>query len=258
MLIEEDIDVLFVQDVHTTARKIKYIKKKFKGYHIFYCIKNRQQLQNEYTAGALNKINKKYAFTEEDSLGHTINPLNAQNKDGILTLIKDNIANAVVKVVTGQCKRYMRVDVCLSSRQLLCLWNVYAPPHNSDNNKFFAKFSTTLDKLVARNGAKSRGFKSFLAQQEFKNVKSQAGTIAQATRIDTWIGGPEVQVIDANILDFDRKLSPDHARISLSIEVPGTNMQLEETGNWWVPNMEKMEELFASILQVSQQPHKYQ
>jgi len=179
---------------------------------------------------------------------------------------------------------------------------VYAPPNNSDNNKFFTKFSKTLDKLVAKNGAKNTGFKSFLTQLEFKNVKSQAGTIAQATRIDTWIGGPEVQVIAANILEFERKLSPDHARISLSIEVPGTSMQAEETGGWWVLQeskegkgleqeisecshgmeelaegssaakvatnhfatkykehmLEKMEELFAPVLQVSQQSHKYQ
>jgi len=41
--------------VHTATKKLKYIRRKFKGYKLYYCIKNRQQLQKEYVANTTGK-----------------------------------------------------------------------------------------------------------------------------------------------------------------------------------------------------------
>jgi len=105
-----------------------------------------------------------------------------------------------------------------------------------------AKTNPALDKLVpGSTNYANDGFANFLSITKvedlyrkshpikkeftyFKNTKHKRGVIEQATRIDTWLGGPEICLSDVAIHKFDRKLSPDHARISLAIEIQDADL----------------------------------
>jgi exonuclease III len=130
----QNLDLLLLQDVHSTKSEINVVKKRYKDYKIIFSESKYKKVNN--IKSITKALQDKYEIIGEFSKISLLNPYNKESQVGTAIIIRNKLLIKSFlpikqKSLMGRTTQGL---FTLGNNNLLSVWSVYAPPTRQANN----------------------------------------------------------------------------------------------------------------------------